>query len=53
MTSILKKAYSGYFQLKTFNGEVISQGASSKRLKLLEPVKGWLINWRLAIPSPT
>lgn len=47
---ITGKRSSGYFQLKTFDGEVISQGVSSKRLKLLEPVKGWLIDWRLAIP---
>ena len=44
------KRSSGYFQLKTFDGTVISQGISSKRLKLLEPIKGWLIDWRLAIP---
>ena len=48
---ITGKRSSGYFQLKTFDGKVISQGVSSKRLKLLEPVKGWLIDWRLAIPS--
>ena len=47
---ITGKRSSGYFQLKTFDGTVISQGISSKRLKLLEPIKGWLINWRLAIP---
>ena len=48
---ITGKRSSGYFQLKTFDGKVISQGVSSKRLKLLEPIKGWLIDWRLAIPS--
>ena len=47
---ITGKRSSGYFQLKTFDGTVISQGVSSKRLKLLEPIKGWLIDWRLAIP---
>ena len=47
---ITGKRSSGYFQLKTFDGTVISQGISSKRLKLLEPIKGWLIDWRLAIP---
>ena len=47
---ITGKRSSGYFQLKTFDGEVISQGVSSKRLKLLEPIKGWLIDWRMAIP---
>lgn len=43
---IFGKRSSGYFQLKTFDGTVISQGVSSKKLKLLEPVKGWLIDWR-------
>ena len=47
---ITGKRSNGYFQLKTFDGTVISQGVSSKRLKLLEPIKGWLIDWRLAIP---
>ena len=47
---ITGKRSSGYFQLKTFDGTVISKGISSKRLKLLEPIKGWLIDWRLAIP---
>ena len=47
---ITGKRSSGYFQLKTFDGTVISQSVSSKRLKLLEPVKGWLIDWRMAIP---
>ena len=47
---ITGKRSSGYFQLKTFEGTVISQGVSSKKLKLLEPVKGWLIDWRMAIP---
>ena len=26
------------------------QGVSSKKLKLLEPIKGWLINMEAAIP---
>ena len=47
---ITGKRSSGYFQLKTFDGTVISQSASSKKLKLLEPVKGWLVDWRRAIP---
>lgn len=47
---ITGKRSSGYFQLKTFDGTVISQGVSSKWLKLLEPIKGWLIDWRMAIP---
>lgn len=47
---ITGKRSSGYFQLKKFDGTVISQGVSSKRLKLLEPVKGWLVDWRVAIP---
>ena len=47
---ITGKRSSGYFQLKTFDGTVISQGVSSKKLKLLEPIKGWLIDWRAAIP---
>ena len=47
---ITSKRSSGYFQLKTFDGTVISQGVSSKWLKLLEPIKGWLIDWRMAIP---
>ena len=47
---ITGKRSSGYFQLKTFDGTVISQGVSSKWLKLLEHIKGWLIDWRMAIP---
>lgn len=47
---ITGKRTSGYFQLKTFDGTVISQSVSSKKLKLLEPIKGWLIDWRMAIP---
>ena len=47
---ITGKRSNGYFHLKTFDGTVISQGASSKKLKLIEPAKGWLIDWRLAIP---
>ncbi len=50
---ITGKRSNGYFQLKLFDGTVISQGVSSKKLKLLEPVKGWLIDWRLANSSPT
>lgn len=47
---ITGKRSSGYFQLKKFDGTVISQGVSSKKLKLLEPAKGWLIDWRATIP---
>ena len=47
---ITGKRISGYFQLKIFDGTVVSQGVSSKKLKLLEPVKGLLIDWRRAIP---
>ena len=47
---ITGKRSSGYFQLKSFDGTVISQGANSKKLKLLEPIKGWLVNWRMVIP---
>lgn len=47
---IFGKRSSGYFQLKTFDGTVISQSVSSKKLKLLEPIKGWLINMEVAIP---
>lgn len=47
---IFGKRSSGYFQLKMFDGTVISQGVSSKKLKLLEPIKGWLIDWKVAIP---
>ena len=50
---ITGKRSSGYFQLKLFDETVVSQGVSSKKLKLLEPVKGWLIDWRLANSSPT
>lgn len=50
---ITGKRSSGYFQLKTFDGTVISHGVSSKKLKLLEFIKGWLIDWRVAIPSST
>ena len=50
---IFGKRSSGYFQLKIFDGTVISQSVSSKKLKLLEPIKGWLIDWRAAIhPQP-
>lgn len=48
---ITGKRSSGYFQLKTFDGTVVSQGVSSKKLKLLEPIKGWLINMEVAILS--
>ena len=47
---ITGKRISGYFQLKKFDDTVISQGVSSKRLKLLEPVKGWFVDWRIVIP---
>ena len=47
---ITSKRSSGYFQLKKFDGTVISQGVNNKQLKLLEPIKGWLIYWRMAIP---
>lgn len=47
---ITGKRTSGYFQLKTFDGTVVSQSVSNKKLKLLEPIKGWLIDWRMAIP---
>lgn len=47
---ITGKRSSGYFQLKTFDGTVVSQSVSSKKLKLLEPIKGWLINMEAAIP---
>ena len=47
---ITGKRTSGYFQLKTFDGTVVSQSVSSKKLKLLEPIKGWLINMEAAIP---
>ena len=47
---ITGKRSSGYFQLKTFDGTVISQGVSSKKLKLIEPAKGRIIDWRPAIP---
>ena len=47
---IFGKRSSGYFQLKMFDGTAISQGISSKKLKLLEPIKGWLIDWRATIP---
>jgi len=47
---ITGKRTSGYFQLKTFDGTVVSQSVSNKKLKLLEPIKGWLIDWRVAIP---
>lgn len=47
---ITGKRTSGYFQLKTFDGTVISQSVSSKKLKLLEPIKGWLINMEAANP---
>lgn len=49
---ITGKRTSGYFQLKTFDGTVVSQNVSSKKLKLLEPIKGWLINMEAAIPLP-
>ena len=46
---ITGKRSSGYFQLKKFDGTIISQGANSKRLKLLEPAKGWIVDRRRAI----
>ena len=48
---ITGKRSSGYFQLKKYDGTVISQGTNSKKLKLLEPIKGWLVDWRMKIPS--
>ena len=50
---ITGKRSRGYFQLKTFDGTLISQGVSSKKLKLLEPIKGWLIDWRTVNSSST
>ena len=47
---ITGKRSSGYFQLKTFDGTVISHGVSSKNLKLIEPAKGWIIDWKPTIP---
>ena len=47
---ITGKRSSGYFQLKKFDSTIISQSVSSKKLKLLEPIKGWLIDWKVAIP---
>ena len=47
---ITGKRSNGYFQLKTFDGTLISHGVSSKKLKLLEPIKGWLVDWRTEIP---
>lgn len=48
---ITGKRSSGYFQLKTFDGTVISQGVSSKKLKLLEHPKGWIVDWRISNSS--
>ena len=50
---ITGKRSSGYFQLKKFDGTIISQGVSSKKLKLLEHVKGWIVDWRIGNSSPT
>lgn len=50
---ITGKRSSGYFQLKTFYGTVISQGVSSKKLKLLEHAKGWIVDWRIGNSSST
>ena len=47
---ITGKRSNGYFQLKSFDGTVISQSTNSKKLKLLEPIKGWLVDWRWTIP---
>lgn len=47
---ITGKRSSGSFQLKLFDGTVVSQGVSSKKLKLIEPIQGWLRDWRTAIP---
>ena len=47
---ITGKRSSGYFQLKLFDGTVVTQGVSSKKLKLIEPIKGWIKDWRTAIP---
>ena len=47
---ITGKRSTGYFQLKLFDGTTVTQGVNSKKLKLIEPVKGWIKDWRTAIP---
>lgn len=47
---ITGKRTSGSFQLKLYDGTVITQGVNSKKLKLIEPIQGWLKYWRTAIP---
>lgn len=47
---ITGKRSNGYFQLKSIDGTVISQSTSSKKLKLLEPNKGWLVDCKQPIP---
>ena len=42
---ITGKRSNGYFQLKLFDGTVISQGVNCKKLKLIEPIKGWIKDW--------
>ena len=41
----------GYFDLRTLDGIKIHASASYKKLKLLEPRKGYLTERRVAIPS--
>lgn len=50
---IFGKRSSGYFQLKKFDGTIIGQSVSSKKLKLLEPIKGWLVNMEVGNSSTT
>lgn len=48
---IFGRRTSGYFDLRTLDGTKIHASASYKKLKLLEPRKGYLTERRTAIPS--
>jgi hypothetical protein len=50
---IFGRRTSGYFDLRTLDGTKIHASANYKKLKLLEPRKGYLTERRMAIPSST
>ena len=47
---IFGRRKSGYFLLKTLDGTTIHSSANYKKIKLLEPRKGYLIETRLSTP---
>ena len=50
---IFGRRSSGYFDLRTLDGTIIHHSANYKKLKLLEPRKGYLIEKRKDNSSPT